>query len=712
MTKRISELPAAAGGVADTDELEINQSGVSRKATRGQLVAGLATATHQHSLADIADAGVLAALDTVGTGDIAAAAYASQAEAVAGTDAAKLMTALRTAEAIAAQAAAPAHQHGVADVTDAGVLAALDAIRPTEIDPSAYATQVDAAEGVDGTRIMTAQRTAEAIAARAAPQEHAHGIAEITGLGALATLDSVGAAEIDASVYASQSEAVGGTDDAKLMTPLRTAQAIAAQPPGAAHQHDLADITDAGALAALDSVSTAAIDPAAFASQTEAVAGIDETKLMTPLRTAEAIAAKAAPHGHQHDLADIADVGALAALDRVGIGEIAAGAYASQSEALAGSDNTKLMTPLRTAQAIAAQPAGPEHQHELTDVTNAGALAALDAISTAQIAATAYASQGEAIAGTDNVKIMTALRTAAAIAAQAAAPEHQHGIADITDVGALAALDAIRPTEIDPSAYATQTDAAEGLDGTRIMTAERTAEAIAARAAAPVHQHSIGDITDVGALAVLDMVGAGEIAPNAVNSGKILNAAVTTDKLANSAVTQAKIGDGAIVADKIASGAVITTKLANAAVTQDKIADGAVGASKLQPGIPINMQDAVLRAPELRDYAETSPAPAVTSGTLTLDLETGNVFEVVLTQSVTSLVLAHPPAAGRAGSCSIILRQDATGGRTLTWPAAVKWAGGAPPLITTAANAIDVYALITRDGGTSWFGFPAGQDFS
>jgi hypothetical protein len=712
MTKRISELPAAAGGIADTDEVEINQSGVSRRATRGQLVAGLAAAAHQHSLAEVADAGALAALDSVGTAEIAGAAYASQSEAVAGTDNARIMTALRTAEAIAARAAAPDHQHALADITDAGDLAALDTVRPTEIDPSAYATQVDAAEGLDGTRIMTALRTAEAIAARAAPQDHVHTITEITGLGALAALDSVGAAEIDPSVYASQSEAVAGADDTKLMTPLRTAQAIAAQPPGAEHQHDLADITDAGALAALDSVGTAAIDPAAFASQSEAVAGIDETKLMTALRTAEAIAAKAAPHGHQHDLADIADAGALAALDSVGSGEIAAGAYASQSEAVTGTDNTKLMTPLRTAQAIAAQPAGAEHQHDLGDVTDAGALAALDAVGTAEIAAAAYASESEAIAGTDNAKIMTALRTAEAIAAQAAAPDHQHGIADITDAGALAALDAIRPTEIDPSAYATQLDAAEGSDGSRIMTALRTAEAIAARAAPHEHQHGIADVTDAGALAALDLVGASEIAPNAVTSGKIFTAAVTTDKLATGAVTQDKIGNGAIVADKIAGSAVITSKLADAAVTQEKIADGAVGASKLQPGIPIDMQDAVLSRAELRDYAETSPAPAISSGTLTLDLQTGNVFEVILTQNVTSLILAHPPASGRAGSCSIILRQDATGGRTLAWPASVKWAGGAPPPITSAADAVDVYALITRDGGATWFGFPGGQDFS
>jgi hypothetical protein len=711
MTKRISELPAA-GGVADTDELEINQSGVSRKATRGQMIAGLASAVHAHELAEIAGSGALAALDTVGAAQIDAAAYASQGEAEAGSDNAKVMTAFRTAQAIAAQAAAPVHQHALADMTDAGALAGLDAIRPTEIDPSAYATQADAAEGIDGSRIMTALRTTEAITARAAPQDHQHDLADISDAGTLAALDAVGTAEIAAEAFASQSEALAGTDDSKIMTPLRTAEAIAAQPPGPAHEHVLADISDAGALAALDSVGAAAIDAAAYASQGDAVAGTDEARIMTALRTAEAIAARAAAPGHQHDLADIADTGALAALDAIGTAEIAAAAYASQSEALAGSNNSKIMTPLRTAQAIAAQPPGPAHEHVLADISDAGALAALDSVGTVQIDAAAYASQTDALAGIDGSKIMTALRTAQAIAAQAVAPDHQHELADISDAGALAALDAVRPTEIDPSAYATQLDAAEGVDGTRIMTAERTAEAIAVHAASKVHEHSIADVTDAGILAALDLVGAGEIAPNAVTSGKILASAVTTAKLANAAVTQDKIADGAVGANKIASTAVSTAKLANGAVTQDKIADGAVGPSKLQSGMPINMQDAVLSRPELRDYAETSTAPGISSGILTLDFETGNVFDVVLTQDVGSLILAHPPAAGRAGSCSIILRQDATGGRTLTWPASVKWAGGSPPPITSAADAIDVYALITRDGGESWFGFPAGQDFS
>jgi hypothetical protein len=147
-------------------------------------------------------------------------------------------------------------------------------------------------------------------------------------------------------------------------------------------------------------------------------------------------------------------------------------------------------------------------------------------------------------------------------------------------------------------------------------------------------------------------------------------------------------------------------------VTEAKIADRTVGASKLQSGIPIDMQDAVLLAPEIRDYSETSPTSSISAGTLILELESGNVLEVTLTQNVTSLVLADPPSAGRAGSCSLILRQDSTGGRSIAWGSSIRWPGGVAPALSSSANAVDVFSLITRDGGTTWYGFLGGQDFS
>jgi len=156
------------------------------------------------------------------------------------------------------------------------------------------------------------------------------------------------------------------------------------------------------------------------------------------------------PRGHQHTLADISDSGALAGLDRVGTAEIEAAAFASEAEATAGSDNAKLMTPQRTAEAIAVQLLGA-HQHTLADISDSGGLAGLDRIGTAEIEAAAYASATEATAGVDNIKLMTPQRTAEAIAAQPLSA-HAHTLADISDNGILAALDSVGTAEIEPNA--------------------------------------------------------------------------------------------------------------------------------------------------------------------------------------------------------------------------------------------------------------------
>jgi hypothetical protein len=275
-----------------------------------------------------------------------------------------------------------------------------------------------------------------------------------------------------------------------------------------------------------------------------------------------------------------------------------------------------------------------------------------------------------------------------------------------------------------------------------LQTAKDEIEALQSGKADLGHQHVLVDVTDAGALAGLNQVGTGAIADGAVTTAKIASGAVieskiadtaiTANKIATGAITESKIADAAITPDKIAGGAVTESKIADAAITQSKIAVGAItggniadaaitqskiaadaiGAAQLQDGIPINMQDQVLARPELKDFSEASATPAVSAGALTLDLETGNVFEVTLTGNVTSLTLANPPAAGRAGSATLILRQDATGGRTLAWPASVRWADGMPPVVSPAANAVDIYAFMTRNGGATWFGFPGGRGFS
>lgn len=132
--------------------------------------------------------------------------------------------------------------------------------------------------------------------------------------------------------------------------------------------------------------------------------------------------------------------------------------------------------------------------------------------------------------------------------------------------------------------------------------------------------------------------------------------------------------------------------------------------TKIGRGEPIDMQHQQLIRPQLKGAYGTSMTPSMSAGALTLDLEAANTFEVALTENVVSLVLANPPPAGLAGVCFLILKQDDVGGRTMAWPRSIRWPDGVPPRISAAENAVDIFAFVTRDGGTTWYGFVDGND--
>jgi len=58
-------------------------------------------------------------------------------------------------------------------------------------------------------------------------------------------------------------------------------------------------------------------------------------------------------------------------------------------------------------------------------------------------------------------------------------------------------------------------------------------------------------------------------------------------------------------------------------------------------------------------------------------------------------------------SVSFVLEVTAGGTHTLTWPGTVDWAGGSAP-DAPASGEKNVYAFITRDGGSNWYGFLSG----
>ena len=108
-------------------------------------------------------------------------------------------------------------------------------------------------------------------------------------------------------------------------------------------------------------------------------------------------------------------------------------------------------------------------------------------------------------------------------------------------------------------------------------------------------------------------------------------------------------------------------------------------------------------------YNETYAAVTSSSNATTVNCEAGNAFSHTLTEN-TTFTFSNPPASGTAFSFSLELIQDASAsGFTVTWPAAVDWPAATAPTLTATASAKDVFVFYTRDGGTTWYGFTAGQ---
>lgn len=108
--------------------------------------------------------------------------------------------------------------------------------------------------------------------------------------------------------------------------------------------------------------------------------------------------------------------------------------------------------------------------------------------------------------------------------------------------------------------------------------------------------------------------------------------------------------------------------------------------------------------------SEEYTAITSSSNSVTVNLRDGTVFSHTLTEN-TTFTFSNPAASGKVSAFTLKLVQDASAsGYTVAWPAAVDWANGIAPTISTSANAVDFYVFLTHDNGTTWYGFTAGQD--
>ena len=142
------------------------------------------------------------------------------------------------------------------------------------------------------------------------------------------------------------------------------------------------------------------------------------------------------------------------------------------------------------------------------------------------------------------------------------------------------------------------------------------------------------------------------------------------------------------------------------------IANGSFGTANqflLSNGTGIYWSDTVVQpiisGMTVNDGYTEETVTANTSTTYTISLLNGTLQILTLTGNCTFTF----PTATAGQSFMLLLKQDATGSRTATWPAPVKWPSSTAPTITATASKGDKY-VFTADG-TYWWGSNAGQAY-
>ena len=104
---------------------------------------------------------------------------------------------------------------------------------------------------------------------------------------------------------------------------------------------------------------------------------------------------------------------------------------------------------------------------------------------------------------------------------------------------------------------------------------------------------------------------------------------------------------------------------------------------------------------------EESTVVSSSSNAATINLRDGDNFTHTLSENVT-YTFSNPAASGKVSAFSLKVVQDSTA-RTITWPASVDWAAATAPTLTATSGGVDVFVFVTYDGGTTYYGFTAGQ---
>lgn len=153
---------------------------------------------------------------------------------------------------------------------------------------------------------------------------------------------------------------------------------------------------------------------------------------------------------------------------------------------------------------------------------------------------------------------------------------------------------------------------------------------------------------------------------------------------------------------------VLVTSCGGPGTTSIGVIRGAEGTAPIAHATGSTFVNTVTAA-ELNNFRRTAEnVKTVTGSGTALTLVDSSIATMHFVTLNNNCLLTFPTAIAGV-TIRLVLVQDGSGSRTVTWDSAVKWAGGTAPTLSTAAGKVDHFSFVCFDN-TAWYGSTSGLD--